>query len=100
MTVFITVNRHEELSDRSASYADFGLGSLFEAAPGARRFGETAESPTKFLFKPLLIYMEDGGLLAYIEGREAIQSTAASGSAKPTNTFLRILIRIFEQYHL
>ena len=37
VTVFVTVNRHEELSDRSAPYADFGLGSLFEAAPGARR---------------------------------------------------------------
>jgi hypothetical protein len=27
------VNRHEELSDRSAPYADFGHGSLFEGAP-------------------------------------------------------------------
>ena len=51
-SVSITVNRHEELSDRSAPYADLGHGSLFEAAPGAAGFLETAESPTKFLFKP------------------------------------------------
>ena len=56
-SVSITVNRHEELSDRSAPYADFGHGSLFEAAPGARRFGRTAESPTKFLFKPFNRHM-------------------------------------------
>ena len=33
MTVSITVNRREELSDRSAPYVDFGHGSLFEGAP-------------------------------------------------------------------
>jgi hypothetical protein len=37
-SVSVTVNRHEELSDRSAPYAEFGHGSLFEAAPGARQF--------------------------------------------------------------
>jgi len=37
-SVSVTVNRHEELSDRSAPYADFGHGSLFEAAPGAAGF--------------------------------------------------------------
>ena len=64
VTVFITVNRHEELSDRSAPYADFGLESLFEAAPGAQRFAETAESPTKFLFKPFKLCKQHGGVLA------------------------------------
>ena len=82
VTVPITVNRHEELSDRSASYADFGLESLVEAAPGARRFGGAAELSARFLFKPFLICKQHSGLLAYIEGREAIQSTAASGHAK------------------
>ena len=57
VTVSITVNRHEELSDRSAPYADFGHGSLFEAAPGAAGFWGSAESPTKFHFKPFLINM-------------------------------------------
>jgi hypothetical protein len=85
-SVSVTVNRHEELSDRSAPYADFGHGSLFESAPGARQFGGTAESPTKFHFMPVEICMEDGGLLAYIEGREAIPSTAASGSAKSSGS--------------
>ena len=61
-SVSVTVNRHEELSDRSAPYADFGLESLFEAAPGARRFVETAESPTKFLVKPFNMHMQHGGL--------------------------------------
>ena len=55
-SVSVTVNRHEELSDRSAPYADFGHGSLFEAAPGARRFVHSAESPTKSLFKPFNIH--------------------------------------------
>ena len=40
-SVSVTVNRHEELSDRSAPYADFGHGSFFEAAPGPRRFVAT-----------------------------------------------------------
>ena len=85
-SVSITVNRHEELSDRSAPYADFGLGSLFEAAPGARRFVHSAESPTKFLFKPFNIRMYHGGLHAYIEGREAIPSGATSGLNKPPSS--------------
>ena len=56
-SVSVTVNRHEELSDRSAPYADFGHGSLFEAAPGAAGFSGTAESPTNFHFKSFLINM-------------------------------------------
>ena len=85
-SVSVTVNRHEELSDRSAPYADFGLGSLFEAAPGARRFGRTAESPTKPLFMPIEIRMEGGGVLAYFNRREATPSGAASGHAKPPSS--------------
>ena len=85
-SVSVTVNRHEELSDRSAPYADFGHGSLFEAAPGARRFGGAAELSARFLFKPFLICKQHSGLLAYIEGREAIPSGAASGSAKPSGS--------------
>ena len=81
-SVSITVNRHEELSDRSAPYADFGHGSLFEGAPGARQFCGATELSARFLFKPFLICKQHSGLLAHIEGREAIPSTAASGSAK------------------
>ena len=47
-SVSVTVNRHEELSDRSAPYADFGHGSLFEAAPGARQFCEATELSARF----------------------------------------------------
>ena len=79
-------NRHEELSDRSAAYADFGHGSLFEAAPGARQFVGTAESPTKSLFKPFNIHMYHSGLHVYIEGRGAIPSTAASGLNKSSGS--------------
>ena len=82
-SVSVTVNRHEELSDRSTPYADFGHGSLFEAAPGARQFCGAAELSAKFLLKPFLICKQHSGLLAYIEVREAIPSTAASGPAKP-----------------
>ena len=78
-SVSVTVNRHEELSDRSAPYADFGHGSLFEAAPGARRFVGAAESPTKFHFTPIEIRKHGGGLHAYFNRREANPSTAASG---------------------
>ena len=63
VSTFVTVNRHEELSDRSAPYADFGNESLFEGAPGAQQFCETAESPTKFHFMPIEIRMESGGAL-------------------------------------
>ena len=87
-SVSITVNKHEELSDRSAPYmyADFGHGSLFEAAPGARRFGETAETPTKFHFMPVETCMEDGGLHAYFNRRQASPSTAASGLNKTSGS--------------
>ena len=85
-SVSVTVNRHEELSDRSAPYADFGHGSLFEAAPGARQFCGATELSARFLFKPFLICKQHSGLLAYIEGREAIPSGAASGSAKPSGS--------------
>ena len=63
-SVSVTVNRHEELSDRSAPYADFGHGSLFEAAPGARQFPGTAESPTKFHIMPIKMRMQHGELHA------------------------------------
>ena len=82
VTATITVNRHEELSDRSAPYADFGHESLFEGAPGARQFCETAESPTKFHFMPIEIRMESGGLHAHFNRRQASPSTAASGPQK------------------
>ena len=85
-SVSITVNRHEELSDRSAPYADFGLGSLFEAAPGARQFGGAAESPTKSLFMPIEIRKHGGGLHAYFNRRQASPSGAASGHAKPPSS--------------
>ena len=85
-SVSITVNRHEELSDRSAPYADFGHGSLFEAAPGALQFCGATELSARFLVKPFLICMEHGGLHAYIEGREASPSGAASGSAEPSGS--------------
>ena len=74
------------MSDRSAPYADFGHGSLFEAAPGARRFGGAAELSARFLFKPFLQRMEHGGLQALNEGLGVIPSTAASGSAKPSGS--------------
>ena len=85
-SVSVTVNRHEELSDRSAPYADFGHGSLFEAAPGARQFGGTAESPTQFLCMPIEIRKQHGGLHAYFNRREATPSGAASGHAKPPSS--------------
>ena len=85
-SVSITVNRHEELSDRSAPYADFGHGSLFEATPGARRFVGTAESPTKFHFTPIEIRKHGGGLHAYFNRRQASPSGAASGHAKPPSS--------------
>ena len=59
---------------------------IFEAAPGARQFCGATELSARFLFKPSLICMEDGGLLAHVEGREAIPSTAASGSAKTSGS--------------
>ena len=86
VTVFVTVNRHEELSDRSAPYADFGLGSLFESAPGAAGFCEAAESTTKFHFMPVEMRMEGGGVLAHFNRRQATPSTAASGSAKTSGS--------------
>ena len=83
-SVSVTVNRHEELSDRSAPYADFGHGSLFEAAPGARQFCETAESPTKFHFTPIEMRMESGGLHAQFEGIITVLLRKSCGSAKPS----------------
>ena len=74
------MNTHEELSDRSAPYADFGHGSLFEAAPGARRFVHSAESPTKFLFKPMVGYMR------ILKGVKAIPSGATPGHDKPPSS--------------
>ena len=68
--VSVTVNRHEELIDRSAPYADFGHGSLFEAAPGARRFGGTAESPTQFLCMPIEMRMRATTHHAHFNGHE------------------------------
>ena len=85
-SVSITVNRHEELSDRSAPYADFGHESLLKAAPGAAGFSGTAESPTKSLFKPFNIHMHHSGLHVYIEGREAIPSGAASSLQKTSGS--------------
>ena len=85
-SVSITVNRHEELSDRSAPYADFGHGSLFEAAPGARQFFETAESATKFHFMPLNTGTEHDALLAGIQWLEVIPSTAAAGLQKTSGS--------------
>ncbi len=86
VTVFVTVNRHEELSDRSAPYADFDHGSLFFCAPGARQLSGTAESTTKFRFMPVEIRMEGGGLHAYFNRRQASPSTAASGSTKTSGS--------------
>ena len=80
------VNRHEELSDRSAPYADFGHGSLFEAAPGARGFCEAAESPTKIHFMPIEMRMVGGGVLAHFNRRQASPSTAASGLQKTSGS--------------
>ena len=80
------MNRGEELGDGPAPLADLGHGSLFEGAPGAQQFCETAESPTKFHFKPFLIHMHRGGLHVYIEGRGAIPSTAASGPQKTSGS--------------
>ena len=85
-SVSVTVNRHEELSDRSAPYADFGHGSLFEAAPGARGFCEAAESPTKIHFMPIEMRMVGGGVLAHFNRRQATPSTAASGLQKTSGS--------------
>ena len=71
------------MSDRSAPYADFGHGSLFKGAPGARQFGGATELSARFLVKPFLIRMQHGGLLAYKERFEAIPSGEASDHAKP-----------------
>ena len=85
-SVSITVNRHEELSDRSAPYADFGHGSLFEAAPGALQFGGATELSARFLVKPFKLCMEHGGLHAYFNRRQASPSTAASGPQKTSGS--------------
>ena len=85
-SVSVTVNRYEELSDRSAPYADFGHGSLFEATPGARRFVGTAESPTKFHFMPINRHVHHGGVHVPIDWREAIPSGAASGLNKSSGS--------------
>ena len=88
-SVFVTVNRHEGLSDRSAPYADFGLGSLFEPAPGARQFPGTAESTTKFSevsLMPFKLRMQGGGLHAHFNRRQASPSTAASGLQKTSGS--------------
>ena len=82
-SVSVTVNRHEELSDRSAPYADFGHGSHFEAAPGARQFGGATELSARSHFMPIEICMEHGGLHVHFNRREAIPSGAASGLNKP-----------------
>ena len=63
-SVSVTVNRREELAHRPAPCANFDHGSLFEAAPGARQFPGTAESPTKFHFMPIKMRMQGGGLHA------------------------------------
>ena len=85
-SVSIMVNMHEELSDRSAPYADFGLGSLFEAAPGARQFCGATELSARSHFMPIDICMEHCGLHAYINRREASPSTAASGLQKTSGS--------------
>ena len=85
-SVSVTVNRHEELSDRSAPYADFGHGSLFEAAPGPRGFEGTAESPTKSLFMPIEMRKHGGGLHAHFNRRQASPSGAASGLKKSSGS--------------
>ena len=85
-SVSVMVNRHEELSDRSAPYADFGHGSLFEAAPGPRGFWGTAESPTKSLFMPIEMRKHGGGLHAHFNRRQASPSTAASGLQKTSGS--------------
>ena len=86
VTAYVTVNRHEELSERSAPYADFGHGSLFEAAPGARGFPGTAESPTKFHFMPVEMRKHGGGLHAHFNRRQASPSGAASGLKKTSGS--------------
>ena len=86
VTVSITVNRHEELSDRSAPYADFGHGSALFAAQGAAGFPETAESTTKFHFMPFKLRMQGGGLHAHFNRRQASPRTAASGSGEPSGS--------------
>ena len=63
-SVSVPVNRHEELSDRSAPYVDFGHGSLFEGAPGARQFCGATELSARFHFMPIDICMENGALHA------------------------------------
>ena len=87
--VSITVNRHEELSDCSAPYADFGHGSLFEAAPGARQFCGATELSARSHFMPIEMRMEGGGLHARIsigekqlpaEWRRALQNLRALDS--------------------
>ena len=77
------MNRGEELGDGPAPLADFGHGSLFEGAPGPRRFCATAELSRRSHFMPIEICMESDGLHAYFDRRQVIRSRAAAGSAKP-----------------
>ena len=94
-SVSITVNRHEELSDRSAPYADFGHGSLFEAAPGARQFGRTAESPTKFLMKPFNIRMYGGWANENVKfGRDGTLLAHVGAASRPFRSVERTCVRI------
>ena len=69
-SVSITLNRHEELSDPSAPYADFGHGSLFEGAPGARQFCGATELSARSHFMPIEMRMEGGGLHVHFNRRE------------------------------
>ena len=76
------MNRGEELGDGPAPLADFGHGSLFEGAPGPRRFCATAELSRRSHFMPIEIRMESDGLHAYFDRRQVIPSRAPSGPHK------------------
>ena len=77
------MNRGEELGDGPAPLADFDHGSLFEGAPGPRRFVATAELSRRSHFMPIEMRMESGGLHAHFDRHRVIRRRAAAGSANP-----------------
>jgi len=81
----VTANRHEELGDGPAPYADFGHGSLFEGAPGARQLSavQSAYLSTKFHREPCLVCMERAELYAYMKGSEFKTSGLWPGQTRP-----------------
>ena len=89
MVMRVTVNRHEELSDRSAPYADFG--SMDRSSRQLQDLDglaglQSLRRSLEFLCMPIEIRKQHGGLHAYFNRREATPSGAASGHARPPSS--------------